>query len=197
MNVSGKSFHYVKVVTASNIVAGAANEKSTEVLKVYRAPPPVLPVGQTPAPTAITFSDGTTNYTLTPVAGQQTYELTLPMKSASISVAGGAENIYVNDQRIASDTASKAIAITKDNTLVRVIVQSGDMEPTIYLLKLSSRDITGEVTEGTSTTLIGGKSMKLTAVDRETGKTIPASSITWARRTPMTRLTPPSPPTAP
>lgn len=184
VNVSGKSFHYVKVVTASNIVAGAANEKSTEVLKVYRATSAGASVGQTPAPTAITFSDGTTNYTLTPVAGQQTYELTLPMKSASISVAGGAENIYVNDQRIASDAASKAIAITKDNTLVRVIVQSGDMEPTIYLLKLSSRDITGEVTEGTSTTLIGGKSMKLTAVDRETGKAIPASSITWALENP-------------
>lgn len=184
VDVSGKSFHYVKVVTASNIVAGAANEKSTEVLKVYRATSAGASVGQTPAPTAITFSDGTTNYTLTPVAGQQTYELTLPMKSASISVAGGAENIYVNDQRIASDTASKAIAITKDNTLVRVIVQSGDMEPTIYLLKLSCRDITGEVTEGTSTSLIGGKSMKLTAVDRETGKTIPASSITWALENP-------------
>ena len=184
VNVSGKSFHYVKVVTASNIVAGAANEKSTEVLKVYRATSAGASVGQTPAPTAITFSDGTTNYTLTPVAGQQTYELTLPMKSASISVAGGAENIYVNDQRIASDTASKAIAITKDNTLVRVIVQSGDMEPTIYLLKLSCRDITGEVTEGTSTSLIGGKSMKLTAVDRETGKAIPASSITWALENP-------------
>ena len=184
VDVSGKSFHYVKVVTASNIVAGAANEKSTEVLKVYRATSAGASVGQTPAPTAITFSDGTTNYTLTPVAGQQTYELTLPMKSASISVAGGAENIYVNDQRIASDAASKAIAITKDNTLVRVIVQSGDMEPTIYLLKLSCRDITGEVTEGTSTSLIGGKSMKLTAVDRETGKTIPASSITWALENP-------------
>ena len=184
VNVSGKSFHYVKVVTASNIVAGAANEKSTEVLKVYRATSAGASVGQTPAPTAITFSDGTTNYTLNPMAGQQTYELTLPMKSASISVAGGAENIYVNDQRIASDTASKAIAITKDNTLVRVIVQSGDMEPTIYLLKLSCRDITGEVTEGTSTSLIGGKSMKLTAVDRETGKTIPASSITWALENP-------------
>ena len=184
VNVSGKSFHYVKVVTASNIVAGAANEKSTEVAKVYRASSTGASVGQTPAPTAITFSEDGLTYTLTPVDGQQTYELTLPMKSVSISVAGGAENIYVNDQRIASDTASKAIAITKDNTLVRVIVQSGDMEPTIYLLKLSCRDITGEVTEGTSTSLIGGKSMKLTAVDRETGKTIPASSITWALENP-------------
>lgn len=180
VDVSGKSFHYVKVVTASNIVAGAANEKSTEVLKVYRATSAGASVGQTPAPTAITFSDGTTNYTLTPVAGQQTYELTLPMKSASISVAGGAENIYVNDQRIASDAATKAIAITKDNTLVRVIVQSGDMEPTIYLLKLSYR----YVAEGTSQALIGGKSMKLTAVDRETGKTIPASSVTWTLANP-------------
>lgn len=142
VNVNGMSFHYVKVVTASNIMAGAFNEKSTEVAKIYRATPAGASVGQTPAPTAITFSDGTTNYTLTPVAGQQTYELTLPMKSASISVAGGAENIYVNNQRIASDAATKAIAITKDNTLVRVIVQSGDMEPTIYLLKLTSREIT-------------------------------------------------------
>ena len=184
VNVSGKSFHYVKVVTASNIVAGAANEKSTEVSRVYRASSTGASVGQTPAPTAITFSGNGISYSITPEEGKQIYELVLPMNAPTIQVEGGAQNIYVNDQRIASDAASKAIAITKDNTLVRVIVQSGDMEPTIYLLKLSSRDITGEVTEGTSTTLIGGKSMKLTAVDRETGKTIPASSITWALENP-------------
>ena len=142
VNVNGMTFHYVKVVTASNIMAGAFYEKSTEVARVYQATPAGASVGQTPAPTAITFSDGATNYTLTPVAGQQTYELTLPMKSVSISVAGGAENIYVNNQRIASDAATKAIDITEDSTLVRVIVQSGDMEPTIYLLKLTSREIT-------------------------------------------------------
>ena len=184
VNVSGKSFHYVKVVTASNIVAGAANEKSTEVSRVYRASSTGASVGQTPAPTAITFSGNGITYSITPEEGKQIYELVLPMNAPTIQVEGGAQNIYVNDQRIASDTASKAIAITKDNTLVRVIVQSGDMEPTIYLLKLSSRDITGEVTEGTSTSLIGGKSMKLTAVNRETGKTIPASSITWALENP-------------
>ena len=142
VNVNGMSFHYVKVVTASNIMAGYFNEKSTEVTKVYRATPAGASVGRTPAPTAITFSDGTTNYTLTPVDGQQTYELTLPMKSVSISVAGGAENIYVNNQRIASDAATKAIDITEDNTPVRVIVQSGNMEPTIYLLRLTSREST-------------------------------------------------------
>lgn len=175
VNVSGKSFHYVKVVTASNIVAGAANEKSTEVLKVYRASSTGASVGQTPAPTAITFSGNGITYSITPEEGKQIYELVLPMNAPTIQVEGGAQNIYVNDQRIASDTASKAIAITKDNTLVRVIVQSGDMEPTIYLLKLSYR----YVAEGTSQALVGGKSMKLTAVDRETGKAIPASSVTW------------------
>ncbi len=180
VNVSGKSFHYVKVVTASNIVAGAANEKSTEVLKVYRASSTGASVGQTPAPTAITFSGNGITYSITPEEGKQIYELVLPMNAPTIQVEGGAQNIYVNDQRIASDTASKAIAITKDNTLVRVIVQSGDMEPTIYLLKLSYR----YVADGTSQALVGGKSMKLTAVDRETGKTIPASSVTWTLANP-------------
>ena len=180
VNVSGKSFHYVKVVTASNIVAGAANEKSTEVSKVYRATSTGASVGQTPAPTAITFSGNGITYSITPEEGKQIYELVLPMNAPTIQVEGGAQNIYVNDQRIASDAASKAIAITKDNTLVRVIVQSGDMEPTIYLLKLSYR----YVAEGTSQALVGGKSMKLTAVDRETGKAIPASSVTWTLANP-------------
>ena len=180
VDVSGKSFHYVKVVTASNIVAGAANEKSTEVLKVYRATSAGASVGQTPAPTAITFSGNGITYSITPEEGKQIYELVLPMNAPTIQVEGGAQNIYVNDQRIASDTASKAIAITKDNTLVRVIVQSGDMEPTIYLLKLSYR----YVADGTSQALVGGKSMKLTAVDRETGKVIPASSVTWTLANP-------------
>ena len=178
------SFHYVKVVTASNIMAGAFNEKSTEVTKVYRATPAGVSVGQTPAPTAITFSDGTTNYTLTPVAGQQTYELTLPMKSVSISVAGGAENIYVNNQRIASDAATKAIDITKDNTLVRVIVQSGDMEPTIYLLKLSSREATEAdmpviTTQPVSATYRVGDDMTALSVEAEVEGSYKKLSYQW------------------
>lgn len=184
VNVSGKSFHYVKVVTASNIMAGAFNEKSTEVTKIYRATPAGASVGQTPAPTAITFSDGATNYTLTPVAGQQTYELTLPMKSVSISVAGGAENIYVNNQRIASDAASKAIDITKDNTLVRVIVQSGDMEPTIYLLKLSSREATEAdmpviTTQPVSATYRVGDDMTALSVEAEVEGSYKKLSYQW------------------
>ena len=184
VNVSGKSFHYVKVVTASNIMAGYFNEKSTEVTKVYRATPAGASVGQTPAPTAITFSDGSTNYTLTPVAGQQTYELTLPMKSVSISVAGGAENIYVNNQRIASDAATKAIDITEDNTPVRVIVQSGDMEPTIYLLRLTSRESTEAdlpviTTQPVSATYRVGDDMTALRVEAEVEGTYKKLSYQW------------------
>ena len=178
------SFHYVKVVTAANVMAGAFNEKSTEIAKVYRATSTGASVGQTPAPTAITFSDGTTNYTLTPVAGQQTYELTLPMKSVSISVAGGAENIYVNDQRIASDAATKAIDITEDNTPVRVIVQSGNMEPTIYLLRLTSRESTEAdlpviTTQPVSATYRVGDDMTALRVEAEVEGTYKKLSYQW------------------
>ena len=184
VNVNGMSFHYVKVVTAANVMAGAFNEKSTEVAKVYRATSTGASVGQTPAPTAITFSDGTTNYTLTPVAGQQTYELTLPMKSVSISVAGGAENIYVNDQRIASDAATKAIDITEDNTPVRVIVQSGNMEPTIYLLRLNSRESTEAdlpviTTQPVSATYRVGDDMTALRVEAEVEGTYKKLSYQW------------------
>ena len=184
VNVNGMSFHYVKVVTAANVMAGVFYEKSTEVAKVYRATSTGASVGQTPAPTAITFSDGTTNYTLTPVAGQQTYELTLPMKSVSISVAGGAENIYVNDQRIASDAATKAIDIPEDNTPVRVIVQSGDMEPTIYLLRLTSREITEAdlpviTTQPVSATYRVGDDMTALRVEAEVEGTYKKLSYQW------------------
>ena len=184
VNVNDMSFHYVKVVTAANVMAGAFNEKSTEIAKVYRATSTGAAVGKTPAPTAITFSDGTTNYTLTPVAGQQTYELTLPMKSVSISVAGGAENIYVNDQRIASDAAAKAIDITEDNTPVRVIVQSGNMEPTIYLLRLTSRESTEAdlpviTTQPVSATYRVGDDMTALRVEAEVEGTYKKLSYQW------------------
>ena len=184
VNVNGMSFHYVKVVAAANVMAGAFNEKSTEVAKVYRATSTGAPVGKTSAPTAITFSEDGLTYTLTPEAGKQVYELTLPMKSVSISVAGGAENIYVNDQRIASDAATKAIDITKDNTLVRVIVQSGNMEPTIYLLRLTSRESTEAdlpviTTQPISATYRVGDDMTALSVEAEVEGNYKKLSYQW------------------
>ena len=140
VDVSGKSFHYVKVVTASNIVAGAANEKSTEVANIFRADAQAAEVGTTADPTTIAFTEGNCTKQLILEAGKQIYEVELAMEQPSITVtAGEGDNIYINSQRVASGTASEGFAIEADSeTLVRIIVQSGDREPVIFLLKLKS-----------------------------------------------------------
>lgn len=138
VNVDGMSFHYVKVVTASNIVAGAANEKSTEVSRVYRATSTGSSVGTTAAPTAISFTGNGATYSIIPETGKQVYSVTLPMDAVSVTVSGNAENIYVNNQRVAPGEATKAIDLGSGTKLVRIIAQSGDEQPVIYLLKLTS-----------------------------------------------------------
>ena len=138
VDVNGKSFHYVKVVTASNIIAGAANEKSTEVNGIYRASSTGSDVGTTAAPTAISFTGNGATYSITPENGKQVYNVSLPMDAVSITVSGDAENIYVNNQRVAPGEATKAIDLGSGTKLVRIIAQSGDEQPVIYLLKLTS-----------------------------------------------------------
>ena len=140
VDVSGMSFHYVKVVTASNIVAGSANEKSTEVANIFRADAQAAEVGTTADPTTIAFTEGNNTKQLILEAGKQIYEVELAMEQPSITVtAGEGDNIYINSQRVASGTASEGFAIEADSeTLVRIIVQSGDREPVIFLLKLKS-----------------------------------------------------------
>ena len=138
VNVDGMSFHYVKVVTASNIMAGVFFEKSTEVQRVYRASSTGSDVGTTAAPTAISFTGNGATYSITPENGKQVYNVSLPMDAASITVSGKAENIYVNNQRVAPGEATKAIDLGSGTKLVRIIAQSGDEQPVIYLLKLTS-----------------------------------------------------------
>ena len=138
VNVDGMSFHYVKVVTASNIMAGVFFEKSTEVQRVYRASSTGSDVGTTAAPTAISFTGNGATYSITPENGKQVYHVSLPMDAASITVSGNAENIYVNNQRVAPGEATKAIDLGSGTKLVRIIAQSGDKQPVIYLLKLTS-----------------------------------------------------------
>lgn len=138
VNVDGMSFHYVKVVTASNIMAGVFFEKSTEVQRVYRATSTGSDVGTTAAPTAISFTGNGATYSITPENGKQVYNVSLPMDAVSITVSGDAENIYVNNQRVAPGEATKAIDLGSGTKLVRIIAQSGDEQPVIYLLKLTS-----------------------------------------------------------
>lgn len=143
VDVNGKEFHYVKVVTATNLMAGGFNEKSTEVGSVERATAQSNAVGITEAPTGVTISDGAESKTIFFAEDQQVYEVDLDdMKYVSITVNGTAseDNIYINNQRVSSGNAAQGFKVTKETgeKLVRILVQNGEKEPVIYLLKLTS-----------------------------------------------------------
>ncbi|MDD6483644.1 MAG: S-layer homology domain-containing protein [Clostridiales bacterium] len=154
VDVSDKKFHYVKVATASNIYAGGFAEKSTEVTYVVRTTPQEEEVGKTAAPAGVTISDGADSKNVNFTEGQNVYAVNLDnMKYVSIKVNGAGEddNIYINNQRVSAKIAAEGFKVTKEKgeTLVRVIVQNGDKEPCIYLLKLiSSAEESDELIEG-------------------------------------------------
>ena len=142
IDVTGKEFHYVKIVTASNLWAGAANEKSTEVATVLRTTAQEEAVGTSKA-AGVTISGAGADKEVVFEDGKQVYEVNLgSMKYISLNVTGTSEdaNIYVNNQRVEAGEAATGIKVTQEDgvKLVRIIVQDGDKEPAIYLLKLTS-----------------------------------------------------------
>ena len=165
VDVSGMEFHYVKVQTASNIWAPAINEKSTEVTQVMRTTAQGEEVGVTTAPAGVTITDGISARTVEFTDGQQVYEVDLgDMKYVSVSVNGAAEddNIYVNNQRIASSGAAEGIRVTAENSprLVRILVQNGEKAPVLYLLKLtSSASASSDLIEGVKIDVSGSARM--------------------------------------
>ena len=135
------SVHYIRVATASNIWAGAFNEKSTEVTCVIRTTAQSAPVGRTAEPTSVTLSDGSgSSKTVELAGGKSVYTVSAGgMRSVSVTVNGtdANANVYVNNQRVGAGEASSALSIPEGGTkLVRVIVQSGNGEPAVLLLKL-------------------------------------------------------------
>lgn len=135
------AIHYIRVATASNIWAGGYYEKSTEVSYVVRTTAQSAPVGETALPQSITLSDGDSSKTVTLKAGQQTYPVSAAgMTNVSVTVNGAVEdaNVYVNNRRVAAGAASDALTIPSGGTkLVRVIVQQGDSEPAVVMLKIA------------------------------------------------------------
>lgn len=154
VDVSEKKFHYIKIATASNIYAGMFAEKSTEVTYVIRTTAQNTTVGKTTAPAGVTISDGAESKTVNFSEGQNVYPINLDnMKYVSVKVNGTSDkdNIYINNQRVISENTAQGFKVTKENgeTLVRIIVQNGDKEPVIYLLKLTSNALeSSELVEG-------------------------------------------------
>lgn len=161
VDVSKKEFHYVKVVTASNIWHSSFGEKSTESNGVFRTTAQAAPVGRTQAPAGVTITDGASVKTVNFIDGKQVYDVNLDdMKYVSVTVNGtdDTDNIYVNNQRVVSGAAANGIKVTKEagEKLVRILVQNGDKEPDIYLLRLtSSASSSNELIEGVKITADG------------------------------------------
>lgn len=140
VDVSNMKFHYVKVATASNIWAGVFKEKSTEVASVVRTAAQAQAVGTTAAPESITLAEGDDSRTVALKEGQQIYTIGAgDRKKVTLTVNGTAEddNIYINNQRVKSGEASSEFTVPQTGEkLVRVIVQNGEKNPQIYLLKI-------------------------------------------------------------
>ncbi len=141
VDVSEKEFHYVKVATASNIWAGAIGEKSAEVSLVVKTNPKADAVGKTEAPESIVITDGTKEINVEIAEGENIYNVdTGEMKNISVKIpsAKDDDNIYINNKRITKRDSADGFTVTKDSeTLIRVIVQNGEKEPYIALLRLT------------------------------------------------------------
>lgn len=142
VDVTGKEFHYVKLVSASNIWHSILGEKSPEISGVLKSSPQAEAVGTTAAPDGVTLSDGTDEIVVNFNANERIYNVNVGnMKYLSISVNGASDgdNIYINNTRIAADGCVEGFKVTKQSgeKLVRVLVQNGDREPLIYILKIT------------------------------------------------------------
>ncbi len=132
--------HYIKVVTASNIWAGAFGEKSTEVSYVVRTTATEENVGKTDKPDSIVITEENgVSKEIELQDGVNEYDVTVSdISEARVSVKGVSadDNVYVNNQRITEKDAT--VFINEDNKKVRVIVQNGEKEPLIYILNIKS-----------------------------------------------------------
>lgn len=118
---------YVKVQTATFIDSGAFGEKSTEISKVTLADDE-------------DFINSKANVEIT-VNGQKAVfdgnnfcKLEGLENGVDIKVAADSANVYINSER----TSEKKFAEAPEKGLVRIIVQSGDGEPQIFMLDVSS-----------------------------------------------------------
>lgn len=125
------SISYVKVQTAVFINSGAFGEKSTEISAIRLPDSENTSVGKTAAPsyikvggTNLPISSGNKEITAYGIDGEFTVEV------------GSDANVYINNAR----GNKRSFDFTPEKGMVRVIVQSGNAEPLIYYITLSSEE---------------------------------------------------------
>lgn len=123
--------HYIKIQTASSIVNGSIGEKSTEINMVRRAAKRETAVGKTNAPDNIQIDGNDIEL----IEGENCYtaEVNGPFE-VKVSSKDDAE-VYINSMH-------GDIAYLKEapHGIVRIIVQSGDLEPRIYYIRIEQKE---------------------------------------------------------
>lgn len=121
------SIKYVKVQTATFIDSGVFGEKSTEISKVTLADDEDFINSK--ADVEITVNGQKAVFD-----GNNFCKLEGLENGVDIKVAADGANVYINNER----TSEKKFAEAPEKGLVRIIVQSGDGEPQIFMLDISS-----------------------------------------------------------
>ncbi len=123
------SINYVKVQTASNIYAGAIGEKSTEVNAVVVPTPTGGDVGKT-APGTVKINGN--NVSLGESGSFSIFDSDSDKLDINVS-ADSDTNVYINGKR---DITRQYDSIP-DKRLIRVVMQKGEKEPYICLIKIN------------------------------------------------------------
>ena len=140
--------HYIKIVTASNIVNESIGEKSTEVNMVRVAQANETAVGVSTAPASISFDGAEVDLSKGTQISDNVFAFT---GSAAVEVRGAFDvevdaegsNVYINNNPGKSAFFDKA----PDHGIVRVIVQDGEKEPLIYVFSLDPKEASQEETD--------------------------------------------------
>ena len=126
--------HFIKIVTASNIINEGLGEKSTEVNMVRVARASETPVGISTAPESISFDGNIIGLKTGTEISRNVYAFNDVKVSGPFIVDVDAENsnVYINN------TAKSSVVYDKipDHKIIRVIVQEGEKEPLIYVFNL-------------------------------------------------------------
>ena len=124
---------FVKIYTNQQTDGGAVGEKSPEILGMLRVNDSAVSDGKTAKPTIQVNGEQVTlgaEDEFTPVVVES-------LQNIQVDVTSNADNIYINNQKVATRTYE----VAPEKGIVRVIVQKGNLQPTIYTMKLIEKAV--------------------------------------------------------
>lgn len=133
---------YVKVYTSMLRDGGAIGEVSTEVTKVARTKAEAN-IGETDDLSEIKLQAEGNEITVDLEPNKYVYDIHVPAESVSVLASGDADNLYINNDKVELETASKSISLeAEESRTIRVIAQNDKDNPKIYYLNVKQGEET-------------------------------------------------------